>query len=107
VVKQVAAWLEDRKGHFAVSWSRYLDKWMSTYLPKVLTDRKTNVSKETYNALLKKVIKPAAILQLTQNYLEVKLCSVKFVDARSLCFSTNKWIYEIKLAAIIIKPALH
>jgi len=24
--EQVAAWLEDRKGHFAVSWLRYLDK---------------------------------------------------------------------------------
>jgi len=22
----VAAWLQDHKGHFAVSWSRYLDK---------------------------------------------------------------------------------
>jgi len=23
---KVAAWFEDRKGHFAVSWSKYLDK---------------------------------------------------------------------------------
>jgi len=25
----VAAWLEDWKGHFAVSWPRHLDKWTS------------------------------------------------------------------------------
>jgi len=33
---QVAAWLEDRKGH-AVYWSRYLDKSMSKYQQELIS----------------------------------------------------------------------
>jgi len=35
----LAVWLEDRNGHFAVSWSRYLDKWQNKWVPKLKSAR--------------------------------------------------------------------